>query len=301
MASRVQTLRFHDPNVRPATNAHDEGTLYVNSADLQLGAYDSARVPRDLIAIRQFATTGIYFKDQWVVNGGRIYTALRQTGPGPFVETDWTTGAQAVSLTSGVLDLNYDGWGDIGSGVYVISGLDHLWANVPWELVPGITYTVHAQVVNDSIHSLNLLVGADADVDADSTMWSRTGPTWTLAKGKTWRRGGGGPFPLVTSMIPSPGGYKIGQEWFNPATGRKAIKVIDDGGKHLWVEAGIATVVNTNTYVTLEPPIYADGPLDPALYGLGQWWMDTLNSKAKNRYVDGIGDPVWVEMFSFTA
>lgn len=301
MASRVQTLRFHTTNERPSTNEHDEGTLYINSADRQIGAYDSNRVPRDMIAVRHFSTTAIYFKDEWVVNGGRIYTALRQTGPGPFVEIDWTTESKAVELDAAFLNMNYDGWGEIGTGTYILSALDHLWSNTPWDLVQDVTYTIHAQVVNDSIHSINILVGGDSEVDHDSTIWSRTGQTWLEAKGKNWRRGGGGPFPLVTAITPNPSNYKIGQEWFNPATGRKAMKIVDDAGKHLWVESGIATLVNTNTYVTLQPPIYSDGPLDPAQYAIGQWWMDTSTSTAKNRFVDGIGDPVWVEMFSFTA
>jgi len=300
MASRIQTRRFLSTGQRPATGENQIGTLYTNIPDKMLGVVDDAESPADLIAVRFFSVSSVYAVGAHVLHNGSIRRCITATGPGTFVEAHWGAGEQPVVLSATYRDLNNDAWGGLGGGIYTVSGQDFEWANVPWNMEPELTYTVYATVTRTAFHAVQILVSSSSPSPDDNSMWTRTGVDWAQAKTKAWGKVGAGANLIVSTTILDPTDYKVGQQWYSESTARLGTKIEDEAGNEWWVELGRPSIVNTNVLVPLRPPIYADGPLNPALYPEGQWWMDTLNNIAKNRYVDLGGDPQWVEFFTFT-
>jgi hypothetical protein len=88
MTGRVQTLRSNVAGNRPTGRA--PGELYVNWPDKQLGVVDSTATAVDLLAVRFFSTTTSYNQGDYVVQGGKLYTAKAAVPPGAFTANQWS-------------------------------------------------------------------------------------------------------------------------------------------------------------------------------------------------------------------
>lgn len=98
--NRVQTFRSIVTGVVPATGARQPGELWVNLADLQLGAIDESKVAQKITAVRYFSITANYAAGDFVIQGGNLYVANAAITAGAFNPTQWTAvaGASISSL-----------------------------------------------------------------------------------------------------------------------------------------------------------------------------------------------------------
>jgi hypothetical protein len=87
MTGRVQTLRSNVAGNRPTGRA--PGELYVNWPDKQLGVVDSTATAVDLLAVRFFSPNTSYNQGDYVVQGGKLYTAKAAVPPGAFTASQW--------------------------------------------------------------------------------------------------------------------------------------------------------------------------------------------------------------------
>lgn len=91
MVQRVQSLRSSVKNTRPAQGTREPGELYVSFPDLQLGVIDTAKAPKDLIAVRFFSNLTDYAIGDFVINGGTGYRAKVAITAGAFNAANWDT------------------------------------------------------------------------------------------------------------------------------------------------------------------------------------------------------------------
>lgn len=108
MTNRVQTNRLSTPGSRPAAGSRAPGELYINYADMQLGAIDESKTPNDMIAIRFFSSNTSYVAGDLVVQGGHMWHANQAVPAGPFNPAQWDQNTTNVSgpylpLTGGIM------------------------------------------------------------------------------------------------------------------------------------------------------------------------------------------------------
>lgn len=71
----IRPLRSDEPGKRPTPNAENEGELFLNRADKQIGFRDPDGKPVDLVAVRAFSKYSAYKAGDLVSYNGNIYSA----------------------------------------------------------------------------------------------------------------------------------------------------------------------------------------------------------------------------------
>jgi microcystin-dependent protein len=89
VASRVQTIRYYTTLERPPVTEYS-GELYINYADIQIGALDTSKSPVDFVAVRYFSQLALYVEGDYVVYNGYLYKCIQDTVVGPFDGTRWS-------------------------------------------------------------------------------------------------------------------------------------------------------------------------------------------------------------------
>ena len=89
MANRVQTIRYYTTLERPPTTEYS-GELYINYADIQIGALDTSKSPIDFVAVRYYSQQALYVAGDFAVYNGSLYKCLRNDTIGAFDNTRWT-------------------------------------------------------------------------------------------------------------------------------------------------------------------------------------------------------------------
>lgn len=120
MVGRVQTLRSNVAGNRPT--GRQPGELYVNWPDRQLGVVDSTATAVDLLAVRYFSSATSYNPGDYVVQGGKLYTAKAAVPPGAFNASQWSlTGGNVVigDAPPAQPDVGTLWWDSVGGQLYV--------------------------------------------------------------------------------------------------------------------------------------------------------------------------------------
>lgn len=76
MPNKIRPKRTLDPGKRPITDAGEEGNLYLNVPDRQLGYHDDKGAPVDLIAVRTYYSGTAYKTNDIVAYNGKLYRSL---------------------------------------------------------------------------------------------------------------------------------------------------------------------------------------------------------------------------------
>ena len=99
MANRVQTIRYYTTLERPPTTEFS-GELYINYADIQIGALDTSKSPVDFVAVRYFSQEATYVGGDFAIYNGNLYRALGITGPGIFDISRWSYFADTQEVSA---------------------------------------------------------------------------------------------------------------------------------------------------------------------------------------------------------
>jgi microcystin-dependent protein len=99
VANRVQTIRYYTTLQRPPTTEFS-GELYINYADIQIGALDTSHSPVDFVAVRYYSQLAMYVAGDFTVYNGSLYRCLQNGTTGPFDSTRWSyfANSQEVSV-----------------------------------------------------------------------------------------------------------------------------------------------------------------------------------------------------------
>ena len=89
MANRVQTIRYYTTLERPPVTEF-AGELYINYADIQIGALDTSKSPIDFVAIRYYSQLALYVAGDFAVYNGDLYRCLQNDTQGAFDSTRWS-------------------------------------------------------------------------------------------------------------------------------------------------------------------------------------------------------------------
>ena len=98
MADRVQSTRYYNAWERPpVTDA--SGEIYVNFADMQIGALDLSHSPVDFVAVRFYSQISKYVEGDYTVYEGNLYRCIGATTDpsGPFDPTRWSLVGESSS------------------------------------------------------------------------------------------------------------------------------------------------------------------------------------------------------------
>jgi hypothetical protein len=89
VANRVQTIRYYTTLQRPPTTEFS-GELYINYADIQIGALDKSKSPVDFVAIRYYSQLALYVEGDYSVYNGLLYRCIQDTVIGSFDGSRWS-------------------------------------------------------------------------------------------------------------------------------------------------------------------------------------------------------------------
>jgi microcystin-dependent protein len=91
MVDRVQVTRYYSAWQRPP-NTDVSGEVYVNFADIQIGALDLTHSPVDFVAVRYYSQTSRYVEGDYSVYNGLLYRCIENTPnpAGPFDSARWS-------------------------------------------------------------------------------------------------------------------------------------------------------------------------------------------------------------------
>jgi microcystin-dependent protein len=89
VVNRVQTIRYYTTLQRPPTTEFS-GELYINFADIQIGALNPSKSPVDFVAVRYYSQTALYVAGDFTVYNGSLYRCIENTVVGPFDNTRWS-------------------------------------------------------------------------------------------------------------------------------------------------------------------------------------------------------------------
>jgi microcystin-dependent protein len=89
VASRVQTIRYYTTLERPPVTEFS-GELYINFADIQIGALDTSKSPVDFVAVRYYSQLALYVAGDFVIYNGSLYRCLQNNTQGAFDNTKWS-------------------------------------------------------------------------------------------------------------------------------------------------------------------------------------------------------------------
>ena len=89
MANRVQTIRYYTTLERPPTTEFS-GELYINYADIQIGALDLSHSPVDFVAVRYYSQLAMYVAGDFAIYNGNLYRCLENSTTGAFDSTRWS-------------------------------------------------------------------------------------------------------------------------------------------------------------------------------------------------------------------
>jgi len=103
----LKTLRSAITGKRPGAG-HQYGEVYVNIADDQIGMIDENGLPQDLIGVRIFSDTGMYYEGDYVVFNGHLFKANNDIAPGAFNHTEWNRSGADLSITDYNVDSGYE-------------------------------------------------------------------------------------------------------------------------------------------------------------------------------------------------
>jgi hypothetical protein len=90
MANLFRILRSSVFGRRPAIGAQQEGVLYANFADKQIGVVDSTQTPQDMIGVPYFSITANYNAGQPVAYQGQFYLATVTMTAGAWNASNWS-------------------------------------------------------------------------------------------------------------------------------------------------------------------------------------------------------------------
>ena len=120
MTNRVQTIRSNVSGNRPT--GRPPGELYVNWADGQIGAINSANAAQDLIPVRFFSTAANYVVGDFVVQTGQLYRAVAPSTPGAFKPANWSQIGGSITTGDVAPTTPQPGtlwWDSVGGQLYV--------------------------------------------------------------------------------------------------------------------------------------------------------------------------------------
>lgn len=89
MVNRVQTIRYYTTLQRPPTTEFS-GEVYINFADLQIGALDLSHSPVDFVAVRYYSQIASYVAGDFAIYNGSLYCCLENGTTGAFDPTKWS-------------------------------------------------------------------------------------------------------------------------------------------------------------------------------------------------------------------
>lgn len=96
MVNRVQTIRYYTTLQRPPAGEFS-GELYINYADIQIGALNQAKQPVDFVAVRYYSQVALYVAGDYAVYNGLLYRCIQNT-PNPAGSFDGTRWSELLDL-----------------------------------------------------------------------------------------------------------------------------------------------------------------------------------------------------------
>jgi microcystin-dependent protein len=104
VVNRVQSIRYYTTLQRPPSTEFS-GEIYINFADIQIGALNTGKTPVDFVAVRYYSQVAKYVAGDFAIYNGSLYRCIGDTTlpAGAFDTTKWSIYAdvQEVNILIG--------------------------------------------------------------------------------------------------------------------------------------------------------------------------------------------------------